>query len=120
MSSIIKQIFTKIEKNIFEYDKIHLARDEAVSHLFPVSTITKFTSQAMWGVDCQGCQEGWSWTKKMYRNHWEIDKTKFFSVKASSLIKVSHKFINNYIFRVHNSFLLILSNHLSLDVLSIF
>ena len=70
--------------------------------------ITKLTSQAMWwGVDCQ---EGWSWTKTMYGNHWEIDKIKFFSVK------VSHKFINNYIFRVHNSFLLILSTHLSLDV----
>ena len=43
----------------------------------------------MVGIDCN---LGWSWTKEIYGNHWEIDETKFSSVK------VSHKFINNYIF----------------------
>ena len=59
--------------------------------------ITKLTSQAMQGhVVGIDCKLGWSWTKDIYGNHWEIDETKFSSVK------VSHKFINNYIFQVQN------------------
>ena len=66
----------------------------------------------MWiGIDCK---LGWSWTKEIYGNHWEIDETKVSSVK------VSHKFINNYIFQVQNSFPLILSTYLSLAILLIF
>ena len=42
----------------------------------------------MVGIDCK---LGWSLTKEICGNHWEIDETKFSSVK------VSHKFINNHI-----------------------
>ena len=57
--------------------------------------ITKLTSQAMWQGQTVSWL-GWSWTKEIYGNHWEIDETKFSSVK------VSHKYINNYIFQVKN------------------
>ena len=57
---------------------------------------------------------GWSWTNEIYGNHWEIDEAKFSSVK------VSHKFFNNYILLVQNSFPPILSAYLSLVILLIF